>query len=89
MVILLILIILLVVLTLVIRRQPQSVSYVAFKVPLVPFIPAFSILLNTYLMASLDAATWGKFGIWNFLGLTIYFGYGIWNSLASRPDCGG
>jgi len=65
-----------------IHRQPQSVTFVAFKVPLVPFIPTLSILLNMYLMVSMDAATWAKFGIWMLLGLVIYVGYGMRHSLA-------
>lgn len=65
-----------------IHRQPQSVTYVAFKVPLVPFIPTLSILLNVYLMVSMDAATWAKFGIWMLLGFAIYGGYGMRHSLA-------
>lgn len=65
-----------------IHRQPQSVTYVAFKVPFVPFIPTLSILLNVYLMVSMDAATWAKFGIWMLLGFAIYGGYGMRHSLA-------
>lgn len=65
-----------------IHRQPQSVTYVAFKVPLVPFIPTLSILLNVYLMVSMDAATWAKFGIWMLIGFAIYGGYGMRHSLA-------
>jgi len=67
-----------------IHRQPQSVSFVAFKVPLVPFIPTLSIILNVYLMVSMDAATWAKFGIWMLLGLSIYVGYGMHHSLARK-----
>eukprot|EP00092_Neocalanus_flemingeri_P020863 GFUD01022601.1.p1 GENE.GFUD01022601.1~~GFUD01022601.1.p1 ORF type:complete len:412 (+),score=49.33 GFUD01022601.1:140-1237(+) len=65
-----------------IHRQPQSVTFVAFKVPLVPFIPTLSILLNVYLMVSMDAATWAKFGIWMLLGFVIYGGYGLRHSKA-------
>merc|ERR1712106_1036975 len=65
-----------------IHRQPQSVTFVAFKVPLVPFIPTLGILLNVYLMVSMDAATWAKFGIWMLIGFTIYGGYGMRHSLA-------
>jgi len=52
-----------------IHRQPQSVTFVAFKVPMVPFVPTLSILLNVYLMVSMDAATWAKFGVWMLLGM--------------------
>lgn len=74
-------------LTIVIYLQPESVSFVAFKVisvtlklagfnktplhcqvPGVPFVPILSILLNVYLMASLDAETWAKFLAWMVIG---------------------
>ena len=38
------------------------------QVPGVPFIPVLSILLNVYLMASLDAQTWAKFLGWMVIG---------------------
>ncbi|XP_069475221.1 cationic amino acid transporter 4 [Ambystoma mexicanum] len=51
-----------------------------FQVPLVPLIPALSILLNTYLMLKLNYMTWVRFSIWLFVGLLVYFCYGIWHS---------
>ena len=36
---------------------------------MVPFVPTLSILLNVYLMVSMDAATWAKFGVWMLLGM--------------------
>merc|ERR1719430_584550 len=73
-------------LLIVIHRQPQSCSYVAFKVPLVPFIPTLSILLNMYLMVSMDASTWAKFCVWMLIGFAIYGGYGIRNSKAASDN---
>ncbi len=34
------------------------------QVPLVPFIPGFSILLNVFLMLKLSLLTWIRFTIW-------------------------
>ncbi|XP_053558048.1 cationic amino acid transporter 4 [Bombina bombina] len=51
-----------------------------FRVPLVPLIPALSILLNIYLMLKLNYMTWIRFSVWLALGFMVYFGYGIWNS---------
>uniref|UniRef100_W5KCS5 Solute carrier family 7 member 4 n=1 Tax=Astyanax mexicanus TaxID=7994 RepID=W5KCS5_ASTMX len=51
-----------------------------FQVPLVPFVPGASILLNVFLMLKLSLLTWLRFTIWLAAGLLVYFGYGIWHS---------
>nr|XP_023020567.1 high affinity cationic amino acid transporter 1 [Leptinotarsa decemlineata] len=53
--------------------QPTSKKELSFKVPLVPLIPAISILINIYLMLMLDIHTWIRFGIWMALGLPTYY----------------
>lgn len=63
-----------------IHQQPISGKKLAFSVPLVPFLPAFSILINIYLMMMLDGMTWIRFIVWMVIGLSIYFFYGVWNS---------
>lgn len=42
------------------------------QVPLVPVIPAVSILLNTYLILMLDLYTWIRFMIWMAVGKFLY-----------------
>ncbi|XP_051509600.1 cationic amino acid transporter 4 [Myxocyprinus asiaticus] len=59
------------------EQQPNQKT---FQVPLVPFIPGFSILLNVFLMLKLSPLTWIRFTIWVAAGLLVYFGYGIWHS---------
>ncbi|XP_033219573.1 cationic amino acid transporter 2 isoform X2 [Belonocnema kinseyi] len=44
--------------------QPVSGTRLTFSVPLVPFLPALSILINVYLMMMLDIMTWVRFGVW-------------------------
>lgn len=63
-----------------ISLQPRSETKLPFMVPLVPWLPALSIAINTYLMTMLEALTWAQCGVWLLIGLTIYFAYGLWHS---------
>lgn len=60
--------------------QPRNLKSVSFRVPLVPFLPLFSVLINIYLMLNLSYATWVRFFFWMAFGLSIYLFYGIFNS---------
>ncbi|XP_065203694.1 cationic amino acid transporter 2 isoform X2 [Planococcus citri] len=64
----------------VIEAHEQNTTGLKFKVPLVPYLPALSILCNVELMANLNFLTWIRFILWMALGLLLYFGYGIRNS---------
>lgn len=67
---LLVLSILCLVLTIVIiARQPKSSIKLPFTVPFLPWLPAFSILINIYLMLKLDIMTWVRFAIWMLVGM--------------------
>ncbi|XP_050304475.1 high affinity cationic amino acid transporter 1 isoform X2 [Anthonomus grandis grandis] len=52
--------------------QPKSRRDLSFKVPLIPLIPALSIIINIYLMLMLDAMTWVRFGVWMVIGIPMY-----------------
>lgn len=71
-----------------ISRQPVSDKKLAFSVPLVPWLPGISILINVYLMLNLDYMTWVRFAVWIAAGLLIYATYGAWHSSERRrkPD---
>ncbi|CAL8363460.1 unnamed protein product [Merluccius merluccius] len=81
-----------VLITLIMWRQPESSAPLAFKVPLLPFIPVLSMFINVYLMMQLNTGTWLRFSIWMILGFVIYFGYGIRHSAEAglrASDAGG
>ncbi|XP_031840564.1 cationic amino acid transporter slimfast [Nomia melanderi] len=69
-----------------VARQPVQETDIAFKVPLVPFLPTCSIFINFYLMLQLDAFTWIRFSIWMIIGFVIYFFYGISHSEQRKRD---
>ncbi|CAL8351701.1 unnamed protein product [Lota lota] len=72
--------------TLIVWKQPESKAKLAFKVPMLPFIPVASMFINVYLMMQLDKGTWLRFSIWMVLGFVIYFSYGIRNSAEATDE---
>eukprot|EP01135_Chromosphaera_perkinsii_P008003 Nk52_evm75s1073 gene=Nk52_evmTU75s1073 len=55
---------------------PLQYGKVAFMAPFLPFLPLVAILVNGFLFSSLSGITYRNLGIWTFIGLCIYFGYG-------------
>lgn len=64
------------------KRHPELPR--AFRVPWGPTFPILGIVGCLYLMYYLDPETWIAFGIWNAVGLLIYFGYSYRNSAMNR-----
>jgi APA family basic amino acid/polyamine antiporter len=56
------------------RTQPERTR--GFRVPLVPLVPALSIVFCLLLMLGLPLETWIRFFVWLVIGLTIYFTFG-------------
>ncbi|WP_405793565.1 amino acid permease [Streptomyces sp. NBC_01506] len=52
----------------------------SFRTPLVPWLPAASVLASLWLMLNLPAETWLRFAIWMAVGVVVYFAYGRRNS---------
>ena len=65
---------------------PRDHQDLAFRVPLVPFLPQVSIFINLYLMLKLSAATWVRFSVWMTLGGAIYGFYGWKNSTEEKRN---
>ncbi|KAJ8357071.1 hypothetical protein SKAU_G00198650 [Synaphobranchus kaupii] len=64
----------------VIVQQPENPKKLPYMAPCVPFVPVAAMLVNIYLMLKLSCITWIRFVVWCFVGVLIYFGYGMWNS---------
>ncbi len=56
-----------------------------FRLPLMPFVPAFGVLASLFLIWQLPWETWARFGVWLLIGLVLYFAYGRKHSLLN-PD---
>jgi len=64
----------------ILAKQPQDPSPLPFSVPLVPWLPAASVLINIFLTLKLSWQTWVRFSVWMLMGFMVYGGYGWRNS---------
>lgn len=60
------------------KKYPEAKR--GFKVPFMPYLPIFSILLFVILLTGIQKSTWIVFITWVVIGLVIYFTYSIRNS---------
>ena len=65
------------------RTQPDAPR--EFRLPLMPWVPAFGVLASGFLMLQLHWATWVRFGVWLIIGMILYWFYGRRHSLLN-PD---
>jgi basic amino acid/polyamine antiporter, APA family len=68
----------------IVLRKSQPDRPRGFRVPLVPWLPWFSILSCFALMLSLPLETWLRFVVWLVIGLAIYFLFSHRNSHLAR-----
>jgi hypothetical protein len=68
----------------ILSRQPKLAKLISFNVPLTPWFPALSILMNIYLLAQLGLAAWIRFIVWLAIGLVIYIFYGRHHSVIAQ-----
>ncbi|MHB8415824.1 MAG: APC family permease, partial [Acidiferrobacteraceae bacterium] len=57
-----------------------------FRVPWSPLVPLLGIGFCLYLMFSLPAVTWARFGIWLMIGLIVYFSYSRHRSMVQTSS---
>lgn len=57
----------------------------SFRTPLVPWLPAVSVLATLWLMLNLPAETWVRFAVWMGIGFIVYFLYGYRHSRQHGP----
>lgn len=55
------------------RTRPNAPR--SFRTPWMPVVPLVGIGFSTWLISSLEPATWWRFGIWMAIGLLIYVAY--------------
>ena len=65
------------------RTQPDAPR--EFRVPLMPWIPAFGVLASAFLISQLHWETWLRFGVWLLIGMAVYWFYSRKHSLLN-PD---
>jgi APA family basic amino acid/polyamine antiporter len=53
----------------------------AFRTPALPLVVVGTLLTCGYMMYSLPSVTWVRFVVWLALGIVLYFGYGMRNSV--------
>lgn len=59
---------------------PYAALNKSFNCPFVPSIPLLGIITNSYMIGSLPMSSWFGLGVWLFVGVLVYFCYGMWNS---------
>lgn len=64
----------------------ESQKDISFKTPLLPYVPVITMILNLYMMASLEVGIWWKLFVWLAVGFFIYFTYGVKNSKEANRD---
>ncbi|KAM7536972.1 hypothetical protein Aperf_G00000076116 [Anoplocephala perfoliata] len=62
------------------HRQFRGPRPNLFRLPMVPFLPCATVILNSVLISQLSSMTWVRFVIWLVVGLLIYFAYGVCHS---------
>ena len=69
----------------VLRRSRPDLER-GYRAPLVPLLPALSVLATVWLMLNLTVETWRNFVVWMAAGLVLYFAFGRRRSVVGQGD---
>jgi APA family basic amino acid/polyamine antiporter len=75
-----------VVFSILLMMLPRSDPPETFKCPLVPLVPLLGMGANLFMAGALPTTSWILAMIWMFLGLVLYFAYGIHHSTLKECD---
>ncbi|KAJ4837833.1 catalase A [Turnera subulata] len=67
---------------------PQARDPKLWGVPLVPWLPSLSIIINIFLLGSIDKASFARFGVWTGILLLYYFLFGLHASYDTAKESG-
>jgi APA family basic amino acid/polyamine antiporter len=67
---------------------PQGRKPKLWGAPLVPWLPSASVLINVFLLGSIDAASFARFGVWTIILLIYYFFFGLHASYDTAKETG-
>jgi hypothetical protein len=69
--------------------QPVVWQAASFRAPFSPFFPCLGILANIFLIASLGATAYIRFGVWLLISVAFYMFYSVHNGPSTPGACGG
>jgi APA family basic amino acid/polyamine antiporter len=72
--------------TILLMMMPRSDPPETFKCPLVPLVPLMGMGANLFMAGALPTSSWILTMMWLFLGLTLYFSYGIHHSTLGKQQ---
>jgi len=73
----------------IIMRKKMPDAPRAFRTPLVPLVPILGIATCLFMMVFLPSDTWIRLVVWMMIGIDVYLGYGMRNSVLNQSKIDG
>jgi APA family basic amino acid/polyamine antiporter len=64
----------------IIMRRSDPDAPRPFRTPLVPLVPILAVLVCGWMIYELRLENWARLFVWLYIGMVIYFNYGVRNS---------